>query len=87
MEILQHLQSHYPDLYNGLSELVFDTHGEVTLYMAESPTAVHLGDAQIHERIAVLGAFLRTVAGKRNILDYSYIDLRYERQVIVRERA
>ena len=76
LDVLRHLQSRYPDLYNGLSELVFDTQGEVTLYMAESPTAVHLGDEQLHERITVLGAFLRTVAGKRNILDYSYIDLR-----------
>jgi len=35
----------------------------------------------------MLDAFLLTISGKRSLMDYSYIDLRYERQVIVRERA
>ena len=86
LEILTHLSSSFPHLYGELSELVFEDQG-VTLYMAETSTTVHLGSQDLERRIATLDAFLRTVAGTRTISDYALIDLRYERQVVVKERA
>ncbi len=86
-EILSHLKSAYPVLYQELSEIVFSATGEVTLYLAETSTAVRLGDTDLVQRIATLDTFLTTIMGQRNVMDYSYIDLRYKQQIIVRERA
>ena len=55
--------------------------------MAETSTPVRLGQRDLLLRIATLDAFLNTLSGKRSLLDYAYIDLRYDRQVVVRERA
>ncbi|UCD36805.1 MAG: FtsQ-type POTRA domain-containing protein [Fidelibacterota bacterium] len=85
--ILDYIHRSFPGLFKELSELVFTPNGEITLYMAETSTAVHLGGEELELRIALLDAFLHTIVGKKNLMDYSYIDLRYERQVIVRERA
>lgn len=86
-EILNYLHVSFPNLYRDLSELVFADNGEITLYMVETSTAVRLGSRDLERRIATLDAFLFTITGKRSLMDYSYIDLRYERQVVVRERA
>lgn len=86
-EILHHIKHTFPQIYDELSELVFNANGEITLYLTEISTAVRLGDSDLEERIALLDAFLFTVQGKRRLMDYSYIDLRYAKQVIVRERA
>ncbi len=86
-EILGYLRTAYPVLYQELSEIVFSATGEVTLYLAETSTAVRLGDTNLQQRIATLDAFLSTIMGQRNVMDYSYIDLRYKLQIIVRERA
>ncbi|UCH09727.1 MAG: FtsQ-type POTRA domain-containing protein [Fidelibacterota bacterium] len=85
--ILNYIHRSFPDLFHELSELVYAKNGEVTLYMAETSTAVRLGESDLENRITMLDAFLQTVAGKRSLMDYSYIDLRYDRQVVVRERA
>ena len=86
-EILNYFHVSFPNLYRDISELVFTGDGEITLYMAETSTAVRLGDRDLERRIAMLDAFLSTISGKRSLMDYSYIDLRYKRQVVVRERA
>ncbi len=86
-QLLHFIHQSYPDLYGELSELVLSSSGEITLYMTETSTAIHLGERDLEQRIAVLDAFLFTISGDRNLMDYSYIDLRYDRQVVVRERA
>ncbi|MFB0515955.1 MAG: cell division protein FtsQ/DivIB [Candidatus Neomarinimicrobiota bacterium] len=86
-KILHYIYASFPSLYQELSELVFADNGEITLYMTETSTAVRLGSQELEQRIATLDAFLLTVSGKRSLIDYSYIDLRYNRQVVVRERA
>jgi len=86
-EILLHIMDRYPGIYLELSELVFGDDNEVTLYIADNSTAVRLGNQKIEQRIAMLDAFLLTVKGKRTLMDYSYIDLRYDKQIIVRERV
>ena len=87
LEILGFLKTAFPALYQELSEIVFSSTGEITLYLAETSTAVRLGDSDLEQRIATLDAFLTTVMGQHSVVDYSYIDLRYKQQIIVRERA
>ncbi len=85
--LLSYIQTSFPRLYHELSEVVFGRDGDITLYMAETSTPVRLGERDLLQRIATLDAFLNTLSGKRSLLDYAYIDLRYDRQVVVRERA
>jgi cell division septal protein FtsQ len=86
-EILSYMQTAFPVLYQELSEIVFSDAGEITLYLAETSTAVRLGDSELEQRIATLDAFLTTIMGQHSVADYSYIDLRYKQQIIVRERV
>lgn len=86
-KILHHINRSFPQIYDELSEIVLSPNQEVTLFLTETSTAVRLGDSDFEKRLALLDAFLLTVNGKRRLMDYSYIDLRYARQVIVRERA
>lgn len=86
-KILRYIHASFPSLYQELSEIVFDDGAGITLFLTDHSTAIRLGDHDFEQRIALLDAFLLTVMGKRNLMDYSYIDLRYERQVVVRERV
>lgn len=87
LDILNYFYLSYPNLYSELSELVFTNNGEITLYMTETSTAIRLGDRSLVERVSMLDAFLATVSRNRRLRDYLYIDLRYEHQIVVRERA
>ena len=86
-EMLANIKSRYPDIYNDLSEMVFDGADGITLYLSKSSTAVRLGTDQLTERIALLDAFLKTVRGVQPLEKYAYIDLRYKQQIVVKERV
>ena len=86
-QVLRYMERSHPRLFVQLSELVVSENGEVTLYLAETSTAVKLSGTGMRRSIALLDAFLTTVRGKKNLRDYAYIDLRYKRQIVVKERA
>ena len=86
-QVLRYMESSHPRLFAELSELVLSENGEVTLYFAETSTAVKLSGTGMRQSIALLDAFLTTIRGKKNLRDYAYIDLRYKRQIVVKERA
>ena len=85
--VLQYMDSNHPWLFAQLSELVVGADGEVTLYLAENSTEVKLSATGMRQSIDLLDAFLATVRGKKNLNDYAYIDLRFKRQIVVKERA
>lgn len=85
--LLRNMARDYPEILRELSELVLGPEGEVTLYLAQTSTAVRLEPGNMEAGIALLDAFLATIRGKRQIKDYAYIDLRYKRQIIVKERV
>ncbi len=86
-ELLKFIYTNYPKIYREISELVYSDNNELTLLLAENSTAIKLGAANIQERIIILDAFINTLAGKRRLTDYTYIDLRYSKQIVVRERT
>ena len=85
--LLHTMAAAYPRILEVLSELVMGPEGEVTLYLAQTSTAVRLSAGDMEAGIALLDAFLTTIKGKRRLEDYAYIDLRYKRQIIVKERV
>lgn len=86
-QVLRYMEISHPRLLAQLSELVVGENGDVTLYLAETSTAVKLSGAEMRQSIALLDAFLTTIRGKKNLRDYAYIDLRYKHQIVVKERA
>jgi len=85
--VLRYMDDKHPEIFAELSELVMGENGDVTLYLSETSTAVHLNSHRMEQSIALLNAFLDTIKGKRTLRDYTYIDLRYNRQIVVKERA
>lgn len=86
-ELLKFIYTNYPKIYREISELVYSDDNELTLLLAENSTAIKLGATDIQKRIVTLDAFINTLAGKRRLTDYTYIDLRYSKQIVVRERT
>lgn len=77
----------YPALYDDLSEVRINAGDEYVLYLTQYPTEILLGASELPERLSLLHEFARTVQGVRSLHDYSYVDLRYNRQIVVKERG
>jgi len=86
VEILNTIQHVYPALYSQVSELVSTKQGYV-IYSAHSPTRIYLGNSDLSNKVHILESFWTTIGNRREWDDYEYIDLRYNKQVIVRERT
>lgn len=87
VDVLTKIQDEYPELYPEISELIADSDHQYTLYTAENATRVYLGNTQVPYKLRLLETFWHTLEGKRSWADYEYIDLRYKKQIIVRERT
>ncbi|MBS1272575.1 MAG: Cell division protein FtsQ [Candidatus Marinimicrobia bacterium] len=86
VEVLTEIHKIYPQLYPEISELVAAGQ-QYTLYTADSATRVYLGENDLHHKVRLLETFWDTIGQKRTWADYEYIDLRYKKQIIVRERT
>ena len=80
------LRSHYHELYNNLSEMTMENGNEIILILADYPTRVRLGDSNTWSRLEVLKQFQQKIGGKKQLSDFTYLDMRYNNQVIVKER-
>ncbi|MCF7804970.1 MAG: FtsQ-type POTRA domain-containing protein [Candidatus Marinimicrobia bacterium] len=87
VEVLTDIRREYPRLYPEISELISNEQQGYTLYTAESATRVYLGMGELENKVHLLETFWETVGEKRTWADYEYIDLRYQKQIIVRERT
>ena len=83
--ILSKLKNQYEGLYNNLSEIKISTGNEIELILADQPTQIFLGAKNINYRISVLKEFEKELEPK-TISGFSYIDIRYDNQVIVKRR-
>jgi cell division septal protein FtsQ len=72
------------ELYENLSEVRY-TNNNISL-ITDERTKIDLGDNKAIYKISILKEFQNTVQNKRSLNDYSYIDLKIDNQIIVRER-
>ncbi len=86
VDLLDQVRRDHPDFYARISELVA-TNGEYVIYTAENTTKIFLGQTALPEKVRLLNAFRAATGDQRSWGDYEYIDLRYAKQVIVRERT
>ena len=62
-----------------------DTDNEIEMILADQPTQIFIGDKNISYRINVLKEFEKELEPK-TISGFSYIDIRYDNQVIAKRR-
>lgn len=85
-QILHFLADEHPRLFENISELRLNNHEDFEIILLEQPTKVVLGKNQFIKKLNVLMKFNNQLLSlNKNITDYKKLDLRYDRQVVVRE--
>jgi len=82
---LSRIQVEYESLYDNLSEMKMTSTNEMELILADHPTHIYLGQDQLWARIEILKQFEEEL-GSKKISDFSYLDMRYENQIIAKGR-
>ena len=82
---LKLLNQKHPDLYHEISEIFLTDNDEINLILAENPTKIMLGNNDTHYKVDLLKAFKETLGKKKEITDFSYVDMRYYNQIIAKE--
>ena len=83
---LKILRRNYQELYYNLSEMTMENGGEIVLILADYPTRVVLGNSHSWSKIEILKKFQQKIKGENLLSDFTYLDMRYKNQVIVKER-
>ncbi|MFQ6618025.1 MAG: cell division protein FtsQ/DivIB [Fidelibacterota bacterium] len=85
--ILHQIKSMDPLLYLEISEVHFDRNAEIELFGTEGGTKILLGKKDLLLRLYTLKNFLQQIHRRKDFSAFSYIDLRFRNQVIVKERG
>ena len=85
ISLLSQLKEDYDGLYDNLSEIKMSASNEIELILADQPTHIFLGNQDIDSRINILKEFEKELRPK-SISRYSYLDIRYNNQVIAKRR-
>ena len=86
VQFLNRIKKEYPQLYENLSEVRLSKYNDYELILAEEPTKIVIGKYIEWSKILVLREFEKSVSGQKSLTDYAYLDLRYDNQVITKER-
>jgi cell division protein FtsQ len=82
---LNKIKENYIYLYENLSELKITSSDDIELILFDYPTYVYLGQNKINSRLNILKEFGNTIKPKK-ISDYTYLDMRYKNQIVVKEK-
>ncbi len=85
--LIDYIIEHFPYLYENLSEVTLNSNDEFVLILANYPTKVILGNERMEEKIQILNSFEHTLPEEKGLHNFSSLDLRYNRQVIVKVRV
>jgi cell division protein FtsQ len=85
VEWLKMVKKDYNYIYENLSELKITSSDEIELILFDRPTYIYLGLDKINSRLKILKKFEETIKPNK-ISDYTYLDLRYKNQIIVKEK-
>jgi len=73
-------------LYAEISEIYAWNHGEFIIYTVNGGTPIYLGRGDLTKQLYILATFQSIIRSKRNFADYQYLDLRWDKQIIAKER-
>lgn len=82
---LQKIKTKYPSLYNDISEMKMTSDNQMNIILSEHPTRIFLGKGQIWGKIEILKKF-ETELSPTKLSDFNYIDIRYDNQIIAKNR-
>ncbi len=85
--LIDFIIKHYPHIYENLSEVTLNSNDEFVLILADYPTKVILGTERMQEKIQILDSFEQALPNQKGLYHFSILDLRYNRQIIARERV
>ena len=83
--LFQFLLNSYPLFYDHLSEVIVGE--EKWIFYSDSKTQIFAKSDNLITQLNILKNFEQTVSPTRQINDYSYIDLRIEEQIVVKEKT
>lgn len=86
VQFLNRIRKEYPQLYHNLSEVRLSKYNDYELILSEEPTKIVIGKTLTWSKILVLKEFEKSISGRKSLTDYAYLDLRYNNQVITKER-
>lgn len=75
-----------PELYSEISEIRHWNDNNFILYTVKSGTPIYLGNKSLPEQLNILANFQTRLNGKRHLSDYQYLDLRWNKQIVAKER-
>lgn len=84
--LLRTAQKQTPEFFSNISELHHNQQGEIILYTADAGTPIYLQRGNYAKQLAIIAQFQRILQFRRTFADYKYIDLRWDKQIIVKER-
>lgn len=83
-EVFKFLVNDYPLFYDNLSEVIIGD--EKWTFYSDSKTRIFTTSDNLLSQLNILKNFERTVYPNKQLGDYSYIDLRVAKQVVVKEK-
>ena len=83
---LNQIQIEYPSLYMNISEMKMTSDNHMNIILSDYPTRIFLGKDQIWKKIKILKEF-ETELLPNKLSDFSYLDMRYNNQVIAKNRS
>ncbi len=83
---LNRIKNNYPSLYQDISEMKMTSENDINIILAEYPTQIFLGKNHIWTKIEILKKFEAKLLPKK-LSDFSYLDMRYDNQVIAKNRT
>jgi len=73
-------------LYAEISEIFAWKEGEFIIYTVNGGTPIYIGRGDLIKQLYILATFQTLIKSKRNFADYQYLDLRWDKQIIAKER-
>ena len=86
IEWLNRIKNDYPSLYQDISEMKMTSENDMNIILAEYPTQIFLGKNHIWTKIEILKKFETELLPKK-LSDFTYLDMRYDNQVIAKNRT
>tara|TARA_B100000965_G_scaffold184337_1_gene153892 strand:- start:224 stop:967 length:744 start_codon:yes stop_codon:yes gene_type:complete len=83
--LIRYTKDNYSMIYDEISEFVFNENSEYEIILKNGKTRIILGSKNLQDKIKYLSSFQETLKEEKNIKDFKYIDLRYSKQIIVKE--
>ncbi len=87
VQLLDQTLTGAPELFSEISEINRTENGELVMYSLSGGTPIMLGKCNIDRKFMILAHFQQTLKNLRRFGDYQYLDLRWEKQIIAKERS